>query len=224
MIWTDGAVVSPWVRREVEHGAARKILVHARAEDLDPAKIPEAFRKFEAHKVGSERGKILEDVLAVREGRLLLEDKRETLPGVGARTPTMLLQAKFGLGPFTGGANVRGDILDWALGRGGHAAHLRRAAGRLIHGPGGLGKTLLLIEVAEAPRAEGWSTGFLARPGTGDGPEDTPDMRSAKRERLGLCHARSGVCAGVQHRALRTGPAIMPRRAHSCLALASGAM
>ena len=55
VVWSEGAVVSPWVRYEVDHGAARRILVHARAEDLDPAKIPEAFRKFDAHKFGSER-------------------------------------------------------------------------------------------------------------------------------------------------------------------------
>ena len=186
VIWTEGAVVSPWVRHEVDYGAARQILVHARAEDLDPAKIPEAFHKFDAHNVGSEREKILSDVLAVREGRLLLEDKREALPGPGARTPTMLLQAKFGLVPFTGGDAILGDLVDWSLARGNYVGPRRRAAGRLIHGAGGLGKTRLLIEVAEILRAQSWSAGFLARPGAGDQPEDTAETRTLRRKRYSV--------------------------------------
>ena len=46
-----------------------------------------------------------------------------------------------------------------------------------------LGKTRLMIEVAKALREQGWSAGFLARPGSGDQPGDTAEMRSARRER-----------------------------------------
>jgi hypothetical protein len=37
--------------------------------------------------------------------------------------------------------------------------------------------------VAEALRGEGWSAGFLARPGAGDQPGDTAETRTARRER-----------------------------------------
>ena len=42
------------------------------------------------------------------------------------------------------------------------------AAGRLIHGPGGIGKSRLLIRVAEQLRQQGWRAGFLDRPHTDD--------------------------------------------------------
>ena len=165
VLWTDGAVISPWVRHEVDIGAERQILVHARAVDLDPAKIPEAFRKFDAHKFGSaqdEREKILKDLLAVREGRLLLEAKDDEPPA--NLKPTDLLQARYGLVKMTGAEDRIQDLIDWATDDAAYAARPARAAGRLIHGPGGLGKTRLLIEVAARMRASGWSAGFVARP------------------------------------------------------------
>ena len=73
---------------------------------------------------------VLRDVLAVREGRLLLEDKREALPGPGERTPTMLLQAKYGLIPFTGSADIKSDLIDRALSQNTYATPARRAGFR----------------------------------------------------------------------------------------------
>ena len=183
VLWTEGAVLSEWVLKEATYARDRDMLVCAKADELPAGKIPDDFRKRDAHRLDAERDLILRDVLAVWEGRLLLEDKRAVLPEPNARTPTMLLQAKFGLVPFTGSDAAREGMLDWTLARGAYGSSAKREAGRLVHGPGGLGKTRLLIEVAEALRAYGWSAGFLARPGTGDQPGDTADIRSRRRER-----------------------------------------
>lgn len=175
VIWTEGAVGSDWVLKEVAIARDRGILVATKVDDLPSDRIPEAFRRHDAHKFNAERGKILRDVLAIREGRLLLDDKQEPLPM--DPTPTMLLQAKFGLVPFTGSNAVRDGLVSWAMASG------RRDAGRLIHGSGGLGKTRLLIEVADALRRKGWSAGFLVRPGSGDLPGDTSETITRRRER-----------------------------------------
>jgi hypothetical protein len=121
VLWTAGAVASDWVKAEADAayaggGAANK-LVSVPDNGVDWGTLPAPYNTFEHHRP-FETGLILRDVLAVCEGRLLLEDKREALPPPEARTPTMLLQAKYGLVPFTGAAAVCNDLLDWALARG----------------------------------------------------------------------------------------------------------
>jgi hypothetical protein len=186
VLWTAGAIKSDWVKAEADAGydggGPQSKLVSVTDEGIDWRSLPAPYNTFEHHRP-FETELILRDVLAVREGRLLLEDKREELPAPDARTPTMLLQAKFGLVPFTGSNAMRDELLDWALARGPYASRARRDAGRLLHGPGGLGKTRLTIEVSEALRAQGWSAGFLARPGAGDQPGDTAETRTTRRER-----------------------------------------
>ncbi|MDW8064250.1 MAG: tetratricopeptide repeat protein [Anaerolineae bacterium] len=70
------------------------------------------------------------------------------------------LHPKYRLVPYTGVAfeGMRDDLIEWARG-------LEKAQSpvglRLYVGPGGAGKTRLLIEAGEALRAEGWWVGFL---------------------------------------------------------------
>jgi hypothetical protein len=51
---------------------------------------------------------------------------------------------------------MKADLLPWC------ADEKRPAAGRLLHGPGGAGKTRLMIETAAALRAQGWMAGAEA--------------------------------------------------------------
>ncbi|MCP4937041.1 MAG: toll/interleukin-1 receptor domain-containing protein, partial [bacterium] len=182
VLWTPGALTSEWVKKEADYALERNMIVSVTADEVTYTSLPEPYCTHDQHRP-FEEDVILRDVLAVREGRLLLEDKREKIPAPDARTPTMLLQAKFGLVQFTGNTDVKRDLVDWALAQGPYLEQARRASGRLIHGPGGLGKTRLLIEVAGDLRAKGWSAGFLARPGFDDQPEDTSENRAERRER-----------------------------------------
>lgn len=181
VIWTDGAAQSPWVQAEAAYALAHGKIINARADDFDPDGIPDDFRSIDAHRSRAERDLILRDVLAIRQGRLLLEDKRDALPPSGERTPAMLLQAKFGVVGFVSHASLREDLIDWSMSRGAfeHQGG-RRGAGLLIHGPGGLGKTRLLIEIADSLRSQGWSAGFLARP------DDVADAATRQRRTSAL--------------------------------------
>jgi tetratricopeptide (TPR) repeat protein len=71
--------------------------------------------------------------------------------------PSELLQARYAAVPFQDAAGAKDECLAWCQ----DAAPA--AAGRLYHGPGGLGKTRLLIEVAAELRKSGWTAGFLNR-------------------------------------------------------------
>mgnify|MGYP001167406601 FL=1 len=52
---------------------------------------------------------------------------------------------------------LRAQLLAWC-------SEERPTAARLIHGPGGLGKTRLMIEVAARLRQQAWTAGFLDPP------------------------------------------------------------
>ena len=163
VLWTPEAITSDWVLAEARHAHSKNMLINVVAKGVKSADLPPPFNDYQRH-LPFETGLILRDVLAVRAGRLLVADKREALPPDRPPAPLQLLQAKFAVVPFADGGGTKGDMLDWALSRGSYATDPRRAAGRLIHGPGGLGKTRLLIEVAEELRVAGWSAGFLERP------------------------------------------------------------
>ena len=72
------------------------------------------------------------------------------------------LKAAYRLVPFTGREHhaLRDDLVEWALGLGERPG---RTGLRWLHGPGGAGKTRLLVEVAHILREQGWQVGFLPR-------------------------------------------------------------
>ena len=71
--------------------------------------------------------------------------------------PSELLQARYAAVPFQDTGGALAECLAWCR----DAA--QPAAGRLYYGPGGIGKTRLLIEATAALRETGWSAGFLNR-------------------------------------------------------------
>ena len=90
----------------------------------------------------------------------LLDPKAEPPLDRTARTsPALLLQAKHRIVPFVDLDNRRQGLIDWVLGRGSYQP--QAVAGRVIYGPGGLGKTRLLIELIQDLTEEGWLAGFV---------------------------------------------------------------
>ena len=174
VLWTEGALVSEWVKIEADYALAHDKLVNVRSDDISPKILPPPFDTIDAHKL-SELDLILRDVLAVREGRLLLRDLCETLPPPSARPLSALLQSRFRIVGYVDGNRQLADCLNWALNRGSYALTPRRSAARLIYGSGGSGKTRMMIEAADELRAVGWSAGFLTR--------SDPDMNFDQRQR-----------------------------------------
>ena len=65
-----------------------------------------------------------------------------------------LLSWRARLAPLVGRGKDKDTLLQWA--RQGRNARIR-----LLSGPGGVGKSRLAAEVAEALRADGWTAGFI---------------------------------------------------------------
>jgi tetratricopeptide (TPR) repeat protein len=90
--------------------------------------------------------------------------------------PSELLQARYGITPFVDPNGAREEFLAWCVNP------ARTAAGRLVHAPGGLGKTRLLIEVCASLRAQGWMAGFLEPPPSAR--EDEIRLREQELEQM----------------------------------------
>ncbi len=174
VIWSAGAQVSEYVYAEAVLAHAAHKLVNVRPADTPFAQIPEPFNIHHVEDLAATE-RILRAIAAVMAGRplattiplhelyfrqhghRLVDAKQSALPAdVLDISPSQLLQARYERVDYLDGTGQRAALLDWALN------HPRSAAGCLLHGPGGVGKTRLLIDVAAQLRREhGWMAGFV---------------------------------------------------------------
>jgi tetratricopeptide (TPR) repeat protein len=178
VIWTREAGASVWVKSEADRARHAGKLVNVRAPGLMWNDLPIPFDRLHFRDFDDTDG-ILRAIAAVwagtppptavplhetyflTHGHHLIDPRQSTL----ARdphdiSPTELLQARQAVVPYADVTGMKADLLAWC--RDG----ARATAGRLVHGPGGLGKTRLMIEVAAELREAGWMAGFLDPPYT----------------------------------------------------------
>lgn len=182
VIWTPEAVASPYVRAEARLAASANKLVSVRTPDTPFNTIPEPFGEYhiaeldnlddilrgiaQAWQGAPSPNALLAEHYFRNTGRHVLARKKETLTQVASVSPALLLNARLALAPFLDVHGLRADMRQWAK-------EGRPVRGRLIHGPGGLGKTRLMAEVVADLRKEDWAAGFV----------EAPDVASAHTHR-----------------------------------------
>ncbi|MFZ1108418.1 MAG: tetratricopeptide repeat protein [Rhodomicrobium sp.] len=174
VLWTEGAAISNWVYAEAIRAFEQNKLVNVRAPDMSFAAIPEPFNIHHMDEADDRDGILatigkiwngvpiptrapLDELYFRHHGRRLIEPKQDKLsPDPRRILPSELLQARYAVTPYIDATGAKADCVAWSLSG-------ERAAGRLIHAPGGFGKTRLMIEVAAELRARGWTAGFFDR-------------------------------------------------------------
>jgi tetratricopeptide (TPR) repeat protein len=183
VVWTQGALTSNWVYAEATRAASQRKVVSVRTKDVDRNSIPLPFNIYHDCLIDNMRAvldaidKLLKgEASPLPSGRgipgFLLDPRQEPFPARAiAKRPASLLLAKHRLVPFDDFHGLRKDFVAWATGQPAHAMG-STVLGRIFHGPGGMGKTRTLIEIAdELMRNHRWLAGFVPR-----------DVRGAGRE------------------------------------------
>jgi predicted acylesterase/phospholipase RssA len=176
VIWTAGAIISDYVYAEANTAQAQGKLVNLRPADISFREIPEPFNIYHIDEA-EDHDRILATIAKVmagtpiptrvplheiyfrQHGQRLIDPKQRALPrDLRQIGPTDLLQAKYEIAPYVDITGAKADFIAWC-----HNSS-RAVAGRLVHGPGGFGKTRLMIDVAATLRSDGWTAGFFDRP------------------------------------------------------------
>lgn len=193
VIWSAGAKKSDWVIAEAEKAREHYKLVNLRAPDFPHSEMPAPFNRIDhVHLLDDDLDPILRSIETVWRGIVptgvqprhatyrgqygvaLFSQKLEPPPtDLADLAPSALLQARYAIVPYVDEAGFLADTLDWCRGTGRYAQEPRATAGRLVHGPGGLGKTRAMIETVRQLRDEGWLAGFTDPPKR---PSDVAEM------------------------------------------------
>jgi tetratricopeptide (TPR) repeat protein len=194
VLWCASAAASDWVKSEAGRANRDHKLVSIRSPDTSWRDIPSPYDQHHVNELQDTPG-ILRSIDAVwtgrpvrtavplheiyfrQHGQRLIDPKQRTLPrdprDIG---PSELLQAPYEVVGYVDVSDVQARFFDWCTQPG------RPTAGRLIHGPGGLGKTRLMVSLAARVRSQGWTAGFLDRPR--DSAEPTLKQRWQALEQL----------------------------------------
>jgi tetratricopeptide (TPR) repeat protein len=176
VIWSLGATGSDFVYSEASEAARSGKLINVRPADVPFTEIPKPFDIYHVDDLAN-TDRILATIANVmrgipvptrvplaevyfrQHGKRVLEEKQWPLPAdLRSIAPSEILQAKYGLVRYDDATGMAQQVLAWCLAEG-------EAAGRLVYGAGGSGKTRLMIEVAARLRQDhGWQAGFLDRP------------------------------------------------------------
>ena len=159
VIWTAGAMISNYVYAEAVTAQAQGKLVNVRPADISFRDIPEPFNIHHIDEA-EDRQRILATIAKVmtgtpiptrvplheiyyrQHGHRLIDPKQGKLPRDPHEvSPSDLLRARFEIVGYADATGTAAEFLNWCTGP-------RRTAARLIHGPGGAGKTRLMIDVA----------------------------------------------------------------------------
>jgi hypothetical protein len=118
----------------------------------DPAALPEITREFQRAVLARAHAPGTEPPVRLAANAMLVET---SWPWRGEQyPPSALLRAQYGVVPFHGRTEILGELRNWA-------STGPKAALAVYTGPGGLGKTRLLLEACRMRRAEGWRAGFI---------------------------------------------------------------
>ena len=177
VVWSEGAAASDYVIAEAREALTNGRLVNTLAPGFNPLSIPKPFGEYQAEKVervqavvrailrrwrGEKPEKLdAADFYERSTGKSVLSPKRETVSAAAHVTPALLLNARLALAPYLDVHGLRTGLAAWAR-------EGRTLRGRLVHGPGGLGKTRLLAEVCSDLRAQDWAAGFVETPAPDD--------------------------------------------------------
>lgn len=176
VIWSEGAAASVYVKAEANKALSAGKLINVRPPEFPVSAVPSPYNALHIDTLDlAEPYRLLRSIRGVWAGKPratakplyesyheafgvdLFDPKRAPLDRDPAMlAPSDLLQARSEAVPFIDAIGLGQEMQAWC--RDG----ARATAGMLIHGPGGFGKTRLMIETARALRAEDWLAGFLS--------------------------------------------------------------